>query len=53
MYIGEFECLVCLGKGTYGAVYLVRSRITGALMALKRVAKEHIVNYQGLMTQFR
>lgn len=44
--------MVCLGKGACGAVYLVRSKITGAVMALKRVEKATIRNYQSLMTQF-
>jgi serum/glucocorticoid-regulated kinase 2 len=33
-------------------VYLVRSKITGVVMALKRVDKATIKNYQCLMTQF-
>jgi serine/threonine protein kinase len=31
----------------------VRSRITGCVLALKRVSKEGITNYNALMTQFR
>jgi serine/threonine protein kinase len=51
--ITEFEFLVCLGKGACGEVYLVRSRVSGCILALKRVRKDTITTYNSLMTQFR
>lgn len=51
--ISEFQFLVCLGKGACGEVYLVRSKVTGYVMALKRVRKDTLTNYNSLMTLFR
>lgn len=38
----DFEILKCLGKGGSCAVYLVRSRRSCRLFALKQIAKEYI-----------
>jgi protein-serine/threonine kinase len=42
-----------LGKGACGEVYLVRSKVTGCILALKRVCKETIKTYNLLMALFR
>lgn len=51
--INQFEFLKCLGEGACGSVYLVRSRITGYLFAMKRIKKSSFEKYQDLMSLTR
>ena len=44
--LGCFEFLKCLGKGVAGSVYLVRSKYTGRLFALKQIEKSEISDYR-------
>ena len=51
MHLKHFEEIRPLGKGSFGVVSLVRSKRTGALYALKRIEKMHIVNrHKGIST---
>ena len=43
----------CLGEGAGGSVYLVRSRVTGYLFALKRIKKDSFQHYQDLISLTR
>lgn len=43
--INQFKFLKCLGKGACGSVYLVQSRVTGYLFALKMLEKSAIRDY--------
>ncbi|KAG5930182.1 hypothetical protein E4U42_002736 [Claviceps africana] len=47
----EFECLRCLGKGTYGTVLLVKQRATGRLYAQKQLKKASLVVHKKLIEQ--
>ncbi|KAG5913433.1 hypothetical protein E4U61_006903 [Claviceps capensis] len=47
----DFECLRCLGKGTYGTVLLVKQRTTGRLYAQKQLQKASIVVHKKLIEQ--
>jgi serine/threonine protein kinase len=49
----QFYFLKCLGEGACGSVYLVRSRVTGYLFALKRVKKDSIRSDQDIKSVFR
>lgn len=40
--VNNFEFLKCLGEGACGSVYLVRSRVSGNLFALKRLKKSSL-----------
>lgn len=46
----QFEFLKCLGEGACGSVYLVRSRVTGYLFAMKRIKKQSFGNYQDFVS---
>ena len=46
MKLIDFEFKRCLGKGGSCAVYLVRSRRSGHLFALKQIPKEYISDYK-------
>lgn len=37
--VNHFEFMKCLGEGACGSVFLVRSRITGQMFAMKRLKK--------------
>jgi serine/threonine protein kinase len=47
----DFEPLMCLGKGTYGTVLLVRQRATGRLFAQKHFKKASITVHKKLIEQ--
>jgi serine/threonine protein kinase len=51
--VNQFEFLKCLGEGACGSVYLVRSRVTGYIFALKRVKKDSIRSDQDIKSVFR
>ncbi len=38
----DFHFLKCLGKGACGEVYLVRSKVTGYMFALKQFPKKYL-----------
>lgn len=46
----QLEFLKCLGEGACGSVYLVRSRITGYLFALKRIKKQSVQQFQDMLS---
>ena len=47
----DFEPLMCLGKGSYGTVLLVRQRTTGRLFAQKQFKKASITVHKKLIEQ--
>lgn len=47
----DFEPLMCLGKGSYGTVLLVRQRATGRLFAQKQFKKASITVHKKLIEQ--
>ncbi|CBX99794.1 hypothetical protein IAQ61_002974 [Plenodomus lingam] len=47
----DFEPLMCLGKGSYGTVLLVRQRATGRLFAQKQIKKASITVHKKLIEQ--
>ncbi|KAJ5056965.1 hypothetical protein J3E74DRAFT_11662 [Bipolaris maydis] len=47
----DFEPLMCLGKGSYGTVLLVRQRETGRLFAQKQFKKASITVHKKLIEQ--
>jgi serine/threonine protein kinase len=47
----DFEPLMCLGKGSYGTVLLVRQRATGRLFAQKHFKKASITVHKKLIEQ--
>jgi serine/threonine protein kinase len=47
----DFEPLMCLGKGSYGTVLLVRQRATGRLFAQKTFKKASITVHKKLIEQ--
>lgn len=47
----DFECLRCLGKGTFGTVLLVKQRATGRLYAQKQFKKASLVVKKKLIEQ--
>ncbi|KAH8695364.1 putative serine/threonine protein kinase [Talaromyces proteolyticus] len=47
----DFEQLMCLGKGTFGTVLLVRHRATGRLYAQKQFRKASITVHKKLVEQ--
>ncbi|KAK2765624.1 serine/threonine protein kinase psk1 [Arachnomyces sp. PD_36] len=47
----DFEPLMCLGKGTFGTVILVRHNITGKLYAQKQFRKASITVHKQLVEQ--
>jgi serine/threonine protein kinase len=51
MTAGDFEPLMCLGKGSYGTVLLVRQRATGRLFAQKQFKKASITVHKKLIEQ--
>jgi len=51
MTAGDFEPLMCLGKGSYGTVLLVRQRTTGRLFAQKQFKKASITVHKKLVEQ--
>lgn len=46
----QLQFLKCLGQGACGSVYLVRSRITGYLFALKRIKKQSVQQFQDMLS---
>ena len=51
--INQFEFLKCLGEGACGCVFLVRSRITGEIFAMKRLEKSKLNSEEQFKTVFR
>ncbi|KAF1842517.1 kinase-like protein [Cucurbitaria berberidis CBS 394.84] len=51
MTADDFEPLMCLGKGSYGTVLLVRQRATGRLFAQKQFKKASITVHKKLIEQ--
>jgi serine/threonine protein kinase len=51
MSADDFEPLMCLGKGSYGTVLLVRQRATGRLFAQKTFKKASITVHKKLIEQ--
>jgi serine/threonine protein kinase len=51
MNADDFEPLMCLGKGSYGTVLLVRQRATGRLFAQKQFKKASITVHKKLIEQ--
>lgn len=49
----QLEFLKCLGEGACGSVFLVRSRVTGYLFALKRIKKDSFENFQDILSLSR
>ena len=47
----DFEPILCLGKGTFGTVLLVRHRLTGRLYAQKQFRKASITVHKKLVEQ--
>lgn len=50
-YFKEFEMGVNLGKGKFGEVYLGRHTATGCIVALKKVMKNKLIEYN-IVEQF-
>lgn len=51
MTADDFEPLLCLGKGSFGTVLLVRHRLTGKLYAQKQFRKASITVHKKLVEQ--
>lgn len=51
MTAADFQPLICLGKGAYGTVLLVRHNITGALYAQKHFRKASLTVHKKLVEQ--
>lgn len=51
--VNHFEFLKCLGEGACGSVFLVRSRITGQIFAMKRLKKESLKSEETFKSIFR
>ncbi|RPA92657.1 Pkinase-domain-containing protein [Choiromyces venosus 120613-1] len=51
MHAEDFETLKCLGKGTYGTVFLVRHKATGKLYAQKQFKKASLVVHKKMVEQ--
>lgn len=51
MHAEDFETLKCLGKGTYGTVFLVRHKTTGKLYAQKQFKKASLVVHKKMVEQ--
>jgi serine/threonine protein kinase len=51
MTTGDFEPLLCLGKGSFGTVLLVRHALTGKLYAQKQFKKASITVHKKLVEQ--
>jgi serine/threonine protein kinase len=51
MHAEDFETLKCLGKGTYGTVFLVRHKDTGKLYAQKQFKKASLVVHKKVVEQ--
>lgn len=46
----DFEVLKCLGRGSYGSVYLVRHRLDNNLYALKRVKLQRLLQLSPVLS---
>ncbi|KAJ5095533.1 Serine/threonine-protein kinase psk1 [Penicillium alfredii] len=51
MTAGDFEPLLCLGKGSFGTVLLVRHVVTGKLYAQKQFRKASLIVHKKLVEQ--
>ena len=51
MSAADFQPLMCLGKGTFGTVLLVKHKLTGVLYAQKQFRKASLVVHKKLVEQ--